>query len=43
MIVTTLLIIGACGFIYRMNQLQESVNNSTIWDEKRVSAEDMVL
>ena len=43
MIVTTLLVIGACGFIYRMNQLQESVNKSSLWDEKRLSAEDMVL
>lgn len=43
MIITALFIIGTCGFIYRMNQLQEIVNSSTIWDEKRVSAEDMVL
>lgn len=43
MIITALFIIGACGFIYRMNQLQEKVNNSSLWDEKRISAEDMVL
>ena len=43
MIITALLLIGACGFMYRMRQLQESVNKSSLWDEERISAEDMVL